>query len=572
MGGDTANGAPPPKRMKLHMPSIEEAFPHPMDGVAVPAVTIDALGSKGQIKKIEFTRIITQALYSLGYNKSASLLETESGIPLHSAIISQFRMEILQGLWDESLKTLHNLSHLDPETLKSAAFLILQQKFLEQLHRGETDMALKTLRSQLSKLKIRMQRLHELASCIICPTREDILAKVEWRGGGAEANMSLLLHLQSLLPPDIMIPEKRLEGLIEQALSVQRKACMFHNSLDQALTLYTDHCCGRDQIPTQTIQVLDAHEDEVWFLQFSHNGKHLASASKDCTAIIWNVGNDDFVMLKHTLTGHQKPVAFVAWSPDDIMLLTCGTEEVVRLWNAESGDCLRTYTKPTSGFTSCAWFPDGRKFVTGGGDRCIDMWDLNGNELDSWKGVRMPRITDVAITSDGVNMVSLAGNKDIRIHNLKEKSEHVIEEEGSITSLSFSNDSKHLLVNLSSQEIHLWDITANEKLPYKFKGHRQGRYVIRSCFGGSDHAFIVSGSEDSQVYIWHRGNGELLEVLPGHAGTVNCVSWNPTNPHMFASASDDSTIRIWGLSTKAPRVRATGTSNGIHPLINGVTR
>lgn len=35
--------------------------------------------------------------------------------------------------------------------------------------------------------------------------------------------------------------------------------------------------------------MLEAHEDEVWFLQFSHNGRYLASSSKDCTAIIWEV-------------------------------------------------------------------------------------------------------------------------------------------------------------------------------------------------------------------------------------------------------------------------------------------
>ena len=31
------------------------------------------------------------------------------------------------------------------------------------------------------------------------------------------------------------------------------------------------------------------HDDEVWFLQFSHDGRYLASSSKDCTAIIWEV-------------------------------------------------------------------------------------------------------------------------------------------------------------------------------------------------------------------------------------------------------------------------------------------
>lgn len=37
------------------------------------------------------------------------------------------------------------------------------------------------------------------------------------------------------------------------------------------------------------LQVLRAHRDEVWFLQFSNNGKYLASASNDKSAIIWKV-------------------------------------------------------------------------------------------------------------------------------------------------------------------------------------------------------------------------------------------------------------------------------------------
>lgn len=160
----------------------------------------------------------------------------------------------------------------------------------------------------------------------------------------------------------------------------------------------------------------------------------------------------------------------------------------------------------------------------------------------------MPKVLDLAVTPDGENLISVMSDLEIRILNVRTNAEQVIPEEQPITSLSVSADSKFFIVNLNSQEIHLWDVAGKWKKPLKYIGHQQHKYVIRSCFGGLDSSFIASGSENSQVYIWNRRNSRPIEVLSGHLMTVNCVCWNPKRHQMLASASDDHTIRIWGPS------------------------
>lgn len=215
----------------------------------------DVVGSKGVIKRDEFVRIIAKALYSLGYKKSGARLEEESGIPLHSSVVNLFMQQILDGNWDESVVTLHNIGLADESIVRSASFLILEQKFLELLDGEKVMDALKTLRTEIAPLCVNSSRLRELSSFIVSSspcgkigsTKQDIVK--------GRSRSRLLEKLQKLLPPTVMIPERRLEHLVEQALILQREACIFHNSLDKEMSLYSDHQCGKDQIPSRTLQV-----------------------------------------------------------------------------------------------------------------------------------------------------------------------------------------------------------------------------------------------------------------------------------------------------------------------------
>ena len=206
----------------------------------------ETIGSKGVIKKSEFVRIITRTLYSLGYGKAGAMLEEESGIPLHHSFVETFMEQVRDGKWDESVVTLHRIGLLDEKDVKAASFLLLEQKFLELLKFDKIGDALGTLRNEIEPLRINTKRVHELASSLISsgPGKENVSSRSK-----------VLEELQSLLPASVIIPEKRLESLVENSLHIQRDACVFHNTLDSDLSLYSDHQCGKHQIPSQTVQV-----------------------------------------------------------------------------------------------------------------------------------------------------------------------------------------------------------------------------------------------------------------------------------------------------------------------------
>jgi len=161
-------------------------------------------------------------------------------------------------------------------------------------------------------------------------------------------------------------------------------------------------------------------------------------------------------------------------------------------------------------------------------------------------------------------MITISADKEITIYNFVTRIfEYQIIVGSKMTCISISRDSRYFLVNMADNEVQLFDLDSAD-IVRRFMGQKQGEFVLRSAFGGGDQNLIISGSEgsydapvwkpsstfakpslDSKVYIWNKENGALLETLEGHTrGCVNAVSWNPTDPCMFASGGDDMKVRM----------------------------
>lgn len=540
----------------------------------------------------EYVRLVIQSLRDVGYAQSADTLEAESGFSMEASDVTRFRQCILDGVWDKAEAALTRLGVTDGDGLMDAKFLINQQKYLELLEAEKTTDALHVLRNELAPLHVEPDQLHTLSSLIMCSEPEDLRQRAGWDGASGASRMHLLDNLHRYIPSSVMIPQRRLATLLQQSRIYQRQRCVYHNLPTNAadFSLYSDHQCDKSGFPRVTTTILEVHSDEVWHIEWSHDGMYLASASKDRTAIIWKIGPETEPSIRQwdthqVLREHPYPVGCLAWSIDDTILLT-SAENIIKVWNAKTGVCLRVLDKHSETVTSLAWLPDGSGFLSAALDRRIIHWDADGKERDSW-GATAIRITSLAITPDFTRLVTVGmdyisntpsggsrgssrrsgefattnptGNGGNPAHGPGQVSdnwlitydyatkqvESSVRLEGEVTSVKVSQNSQYALINHAPDEIRLWDLNLG-RVARKFTGQRQGRHVIRSCFGGMDGNFVVSGSEDGNVYVWHRDTGALLEVLPGHGeGSVNSVAWNPRNERMFASCSDDHTIRIW---------------------------
>ncbi|KAG7474029.1 WD repeat-containing protein 26-like [Solea senegalensis] len=498
-------------------------------------------------------RLIGQHLHDLGLNQTVDLLMQESGCRLEHPSATRFRNHVMEGEWDKAESDLNELKAMmhSPSAIVRMKFLLLQQKYLEYLEDGKVLEALQVLRAELTPLKYNTERIHVLSGYLMCSHAEDLRAKAEWEGKGTASRTKLLDKLQTYLPPSVMLPPRRLQTLLKQAVELQRERCLYHNTkLDSGLdsvSLLLDHTCSRKQFPCYTQQILTEHCNEVWFCKFSNDGTKLATGSKDTTVIVWHVDVEtQQLKLLKTLEGHAYGVSYLAWSPDDTYLIACGPDDCSELWlwNVQTGE-LRTKMSQSheDSLTSVAWNPDGKRFVTGGQRGQFYQCDLDGNLLDSWEGVRVQCLWCLG---DGRTVLASDTHQRIRGYNFEDLTDrNIVQEDHPIMSFTVSKNGRLALLNVATQGVHLWDLQ-DRVLVRKYQGVTQGFYTIHSCLGGHNEDFIASGSEDHKVYIWHRRSELPIAELTGHTRTVNCVSWNPVLPGLLASASDDGTVRIWG--------------------------
>ncbi|PVV00532.1 hypothetical protein BB560_005081 [Smittium megazygosporum] len=475
-------------KMKLDPATKQENSPLSISDKGKPTPSENAVKRHSKYKEEEVIRLILQQLSDLGFNSSVEMLQKESGYILESPAIKAFKTDILEGNWDLAIEKLPLIPVKSKHKVLLITFQIKKQQYLEALFCGNLNLAIHLLQNEISTLSIQQSQIHCLSRLLMCNSIEDFLSKTNWTKNILESRRSLIDSLYEYMPRDLMLQPQRLQTLFDQSLAYQVSKCIYH-SAEGKPSLYKDHTCkSKSQFAESPIYTLKDHTDEVWFVAFSHNGKFLASGSKDKSIIIWDTNKFKPV---HTLRAHDKEISCLAWSPDDKILASASNDRTLKLWDCLTGECFKTLSGHNDFVTAVRWMPNGVNLISGSLDKKLILWNKNGTKAKEWT---FSHIHDIAVTSDGSTIIIADNEKTISCFDLASESVTMkLKETDSILSIYLLKDDNHLLVGTTNYHLHLWDITSGQIIQ-SFMGFKLGAYVTRCSIGGINDSLVFCGS------------------------------------------------------------------------------
>ncbi|MEQ9358613.1 WD40 domain-containing protein [Coleofasciculus chthonoplastes] len=333
---------------------------------------------------------------------------------------------------------------------------------------------------------------------------------------------------------------------------------------------------------------LKGHEDQIYLIDFSADGKTIATASKDNTVKIWQRNGK----LIKTLKGYKDRINNISLSSNGETLVIHDSDNNVKFLQRDGtiiktvqgygllnvrfspdGQTLAILDNPLPLYiytnnTLTTWKIDGTKIATfkvngwikdfssdgktivTEDDNSKQFWDLNGTLLNTFDKKTKGYSHDyrILLTVKDDKILQLWQRDGSKLATIKVQAESLYNDIYSdfLVRYRFSPDSKKIALLTSQNTVELWktDGTFIKSIPFqidRFANENQPERIPMN-FSPNSQTFAIR-SDDNTVQLWSV-QGKLKQTIQGQGDAITDLSFLPNSETLAITGIDD-TVKLW---------------------------
>ncbi|MEM9907532.1 MAG: NB-ARC domain-containing protein [Cyanobacteria bacterium P01_D01_bin.44] len=246
------------------------------------------------------------------------------------------------------------------------------------------------------------------------------------------------------------------------------------------------------------------------------------------------------------LKGHKTgTITGISFSQDGKLLASSSMDSTVRLWDIQTGNCLKTLMGQEQWFWTVAVSPDGQTVASGGDNNTIRLWNIQTGDCQVLEG-HTAWVWSIAFHPQENILASGSFDSTVRVWNVTtgECRQILSGHQNSVLTVNFHPNGETLVSGSADSTVKVWNVQTGDCLN-TLTGHTQDVY---STAFNNDGQIIASGSFDRTAKLWSAQTGKLLKTLKGNILGIRTLAFAPYE-NRLATGGDDQRLNLWDIET-----------------------
>ncbi|MEO1281253.1 MAG: protein kinase [Pseudomonadota bacterium] len=202
------------------------------------------------------------------------------------------------------------------------------------------------------------------------------------------------------------------------------------------------------------------NEADIWALAFTSTEGRLAAAAHDWKIALWDIASPNQPL--HIFDAHDSAVLSLAISPDGRYLASGGADKRVKLWNLDTLDAVRTFTRQRDFINTLAFSPDGKTLAAGNLRGDVVIGSSRSRRLSRRMSGHKKSINAVAFAPNGKVLATASDDGTVRIWDVRKRRtlKTLAGHRGKVAALTFTRSGNQLLSAGDDGTLRIWSLAA----------------------------------------------------------------------------------------------------------------